>query len=369
MLAFQSAQYTENLQDKTIRVTSSKFFCFKFGMKIRRKLLFIFLFVFILSLSVFCQESRPSKRFWISFDTVTDFSINSDSESVDFSTLHNESEILSQTHFSPATGYGGMGLRGRGNLSANIWTPLGGTFLLDSSKVSLTMSMEVTPITMAPGLSVSFTPFPFLILEAGYQAGTGSKLGESLLGLGRLDQNLMEYVELDFMNFWRHKFFVKTVLQFDLGAVIKSLWTHVLFQYTYQCFYECMSGMKNQDLWMYQGTGNKVNGWQDYQCLIFAYQLPFVLNRAGIMVEVEGHYNSDDYANPLYKGDFHTVSISPLLQFKFGKKDTLATVVTFSSRRGYTTSHTYLYEEPFLTYAGREWFFYRAALSWTHTFS
>ncbi|MCR5288463.1 MAG: hypothetical protein K6E51_00565 [Treponema sp.] len=72
-------------------------------------------------------------------------------------------------------------------------------------------------------------------------------------------------------------------------------------------------------------------------------------------------------------GNDHFAPISGVFDsFKFcttlNDKDSLTTLIDFSSRRSFEVDHDKTEEEPYLKCTGREWYFKRIAVSWTHIF-
>lgn len=322
-------------------------------MKIK-SLFFTLILLSAFSFSLAAQEESPLK-----------FSITTDAAYYPKSDY-----VAGDTHFAPLTGiYSGVEGRVSGNMDYTISTPLGEHWLLSSANIVLNASLELTPVSIKPGVSVSFTPLPFLVFSTGAQAGTGWNLF-GLRGMSYLTNNGTEPVYKDYSPFqtWFVKWYGQGTFQFDTGALIEGDWTHFQIMYTYQIYYAALTSAKNTDVWMWQCSGNKTNGWNEYQNLVLAYQMPLVLSRTGILTEIDGHYSNSDYYFEKYNGSFKTVSISPLMQFTFGEKDSLAVLAGFSSRRSFEEAHTESIYEPLLTYKGREWFFNRIALSWTHNF-
>ena len=86
------------------------------------------------------------------------------------------------------------------------------------------------------------------------------------------------------------------------------------------------------------------------------------------MFEMDGYLDENAFANPLYDGDFMSISLSPLLQFEFDSHNSLSVLFGFSSRRSFATPHEKDAQEPNLTATGREWYFKRLALSYTYQF-
>lgn len=278
--------------------------------------------------------------------------------------------IAGGDHFAPLTGaYSGVEGRVTGSLSYKIPTPLGNHWLLSDANINVKINLELSPVSIAPESKISFTPLPFLVFETGAKLGTGWNLG-GIQGMA-LYNGSDAYNNLKPFNNWFTKFYVQGTFQFDTGALIDGDWSHVQIMYTYQAYYSALSGIKNTQIWKWQSSGNKANGWQNYQNIVLAYQMPIVLSRVGVLTEIEGHYKDSDYnpaAYPAFKGSFKTVSISPLMQFTFSETQSLAVLFGFSSRRSFAQEYTDSNVEPLLTYAGREWFFNRIALSWTVKF-
>ncbi len=312
----------------------------------------------LMSFSTFglaAQESNP-----LNFSITTDFAFYPKSD-----------YIAGETHFAPLTGaYSGLEGRISGEMDYRIPLPLGDNWLLADSNLVLSAALELTPVSVKPGISLSFTPLPFLVFKTGAQAGTGWNLtGMQGMSYLSLDENYkLTYKDYTPFKTWFVKWYGQGTFQFDTGALIEGDWTHIQFMYTYQIYYEALTSAADDEIWMWQCAGNKANGWCDYQNIVLAYQMPLVLSRIGVLTEFGGHYSDSDYANTAYKGSFKSISISPLMQFTFGEHDSLTALAGFSSRRSFEEEHTESIYAPFLTYKGREWFFNRIALSWTHNF-
>lgn len=271
-------------------------------------------------------------------------------------------------HFAGITGaYSGLEGRVTGNMNYTIPTPLGSNWLVSGANVVLGASLEISPVSVKPAIQATFTPLPFLVFSAGAQAGTGWSLG-GLQGMsvwgGPSDDayNALTPFTAAFLKWWAQGTF-----QFDTGAILQGDWTHVVMQYSYQIYYEGLSACENQDVWMWQCSGNRVNGLKNYQCGILAYQMPLVLYRVGVMYESDGYLNAQAFENPLYNSTFKSISISPLAQFQFNEKNTLSVLIGFSSRRSYT-EEVVLSSETTNTFASREWYFNRVAFSWSYSF-
>lgn len=320
------------------------------------KLKKIFIAFMAISLVLFAVNAENFNH-W-EFSATTDFTYWPESKTI----INNSS-----THFAPITGFF-SGVEGRvtGNANYVISTPLGKNWLLNSANLALGTSIELTPVSIKPGVSVTFTPLPFLVFSAGAQSGTGWTIA-GLKGMATYDDSNDEYNSLSMFKKCFLKWWAQGTFQFDTGAIFPGDWTHVVMQYSYQVYYEGLSGINNQDIWMWQTSGNKVNGLKNYQNLILAYQMPLKLYRVGILAELDGYYKDNVYEKTNYNGSFKEISISQLLQFKFNDKNSLSVLINFSSRRSFTTdviANTNVFND----FSSREWYFKRVAFSWTHNF-
>lgn len=272
-------------------------------------------------------------------------------------------------HFAPLTGaYSGLEGRVTPNAEYTIATPLGENWLVSGANVVLGTSLEITPVTIKPQLQVTFTPLPFLVFSAGVQGGTGWDAGPFKGGMCFYDLPSGTYKTSEAFQHLFYKGWAQGTFQFDTGAVFAGDWTHVVMQYSYQVYYEGLTGASAGDIWEWQCSGDRVNGLRNYQCGILAYQMPLVLYRVGVMYESDGYYSDSSFANPNYKGSFKSLSISPLTQIRINDHNTISCLVGFSSRRSYKVTPTGAAEAANGNFASREWFFNRVAFSYTYTF-
>ena len=324
------------------------------------KKLFSILFAASLFMPIFAQEdSVKSVELPITFSITTDFAYYPKSAPI----------VSKTTHFAPLTGvYSGIEGRITGHAYYTIPTPLSDNPLMSGDNVTFDGYLEVTPVSIKPGLNISFTPIAFLVFSAGAEAGTGWNLAgiEGMAEWNPVAES--HYASITPFTSWYYHFWAQGTFQFDTGAIIPGDWTHIVMMASYKAEYTGLSGRGSQDLWLWQTSGNQVNGWKYYSNAILAYQMPLMLKRAGVMAEFQGYYSDNAYANAAYDGNFMRIDISPLLQFQFGAKDSLAVLFNFARRRGYSSEYTDGWEETFLSTISGEWYFNRIALSWSHNF-
>lgn len=318
-----------------------------------------FLILFILSCtSLFAQQNT---NHW-SFDLTTDAIYYPYCDFV---------QAKNKVHFAPITGpIDTAAPRFTFNSNYTIPTPLGEHWLLSDANVILQTGLQLTPVTMRSNNKISFTPFPFLIIEAGASLGIGWNIGKNIKGLTGLNPNNKQYEDLNsFKNFY-YDIWAMGTFQFDTGAIIPGDWSHVVMLAQYQIIYKGLAGLEKNAVYNWQTVPSQTNGLQYYIQAILAYQMPLVLYRAGIMNEFSGHYDGSDYGiyDDKFKGNFTTILISPFVQFKFKNEDTLSILFQFSNRRSFKETHKKFTEEIFLTTAGQEWFVNMIAASWTHYF-
>ncbi len=276
----------------------------------------------------------------------------------------------SQTNVLRFAQFGGIynNLEGRVNLDAyyTISTPLGSHWLLSGANVNVNERLEVTPVSIAPSTTISFTPVPFIVFQSGVKLGTGWDIGSLFTG-GMSIYNGSDYVAAGAFTNLYAKYWIQGTFQFDTGAIISGDWTHVQMMYTYQTYYEGLTGASGQTLWAWQCTNNKVNGLQEYQQAILAYAMPLVLSRVGFVWESERYYSDNVYPNADFKASMPIYNLSAMAQLKFSPKDTLTVLANFATRRTYATYDENV-PEANLTTTGAEWYFKRIALSYSHAF-
>lgn len=265
------------------------------------------------------------------------------------------------------------GLEGRAYLSGSytIPTPLGNHWLVNGAKIALRERLEVSPVSVMPISEISFTPVPFLVFNSGFQVGTGWDLGnvftKGMSVYSPTAENSNAYKPLSpFANLYT-KYWIQGTFQFDTGAIFEGDWTHIQMMYTYQTFYEGLTGVEDKTVWGWQCTGNKVNGLKEYQQAILAYAMPLTLSRVGIVFQSERYYRDDVYANKNYKASEPELDLSAMGQISFSPKDNLTILVNFRGRKKFETYKPNVPESRLNT-NGREWFFRRIALSYTHNF-
>lgn len=321
-----------------------------------KKLLLSFIVVLAAAGILFAQEEKKST---VQFSTITDFAWYPKSAYIS----------NSETHFAPITGLY-SGLLGRVTLNASYKIPVltSDNPLFSGNNITFTGNLEVTPISLMPQASISFTPIAFLNFSAGTNVGSGwNMLGMQCLA--QYNSTTQSYDDIGAFSSWYLKEYANATFMFDVAALWPGEWHHIVTLATYEVDYIKLTNTTSS-IWEWQTTKNCANGLQFYQSYVLGYQMPTVVSIIGVRAEFAGHYNANDYGvyADSFKGDFVTTDISPLMQLKFSDKSDMYIMFNFETRRSFAENHTKTDEEPLLICNGTEWFFNRIALSWTYKF-
>lgn len=309
------------------------------------------------------SEEGPG-RAALTFDGI-DFSAVVDG----FYSPESEYVVDSNPHFSKLSG-----VYSKANLKATFYGEkkfpyaLAETPMLKDSYFNVRGGLELTPLSIKPVVDASFCPVPFFVITAGASLGTGWNIHE-WKGMAELDVESGKYENLRAFSRWYFDFWLSATLKFDLATIMPGEWNHLQFSATYKIMYQELSGYINGDLVKWQNAIMASGSVYDAK-IIVAYQMPFVIDRIGVLTEFNGHLREKDYDvfSDSYKWDFVNVAFSPFAEFVASEKDTLAFSAQISNRRAFTTAHTTEDEEIFLKYAGVEWIFNGIGARWVHKF-
>ena len=330
------------------------------------------LFCVLAPFFLFAEEQDKPKSPW-DFSLTTDFAYYPKSAY--------KAGTADKSHFAPLSGiYSGVEFRVTGTAGYTIPVHFGSGPLFKDNAVRLYADLELSPVSFAPALGVSFTPIAFLNFSAGTSIGAAWDFigvqGLAAWDSAAYDSALKKYGAYKSLPFRSGHWdaWVQGAFMFDLAAVVPGDWNHVVTYNSYRVKYRGItSGGENGNPWLYQGGGENVNGWQYGANFIIAYQMPLVLQAVALQTELSGLFDGENDFHKKYRAsepNFMSASISPVLVFKFTEKDSLTTQFKFSSRRRFARSYTAAKERLIedLGFTGREWYFDRIALSYKHRF-
>ncbi len=161
------------------------------------------------------------------------------------------------------------------------------------------------------------------------------------------------------------------VFQFDLAALVPGDWTHIVALASYKGSYAGITSVPDGTPWMWQGEGEKVNGWRYAASAVLGYQMPLVLQMVALQAEFSGFYEKGSLDSQYHGWNhlFTTVALNPVFSFRFSDRQSLTVQISFKSRRSFEQTDCAVAESGLDgTYAGREWYFNRIAVSYHFLF-
>lgn len=283
--------------------------------------------------------------------------------------IENEVKTGDEHFAKPAGPFDGGKALTRFNAAYSIPTPLGEHWLLKGASVDLIGSLEFSPVNLMPALEIGFTPVPFLVFGAGASIGSGwNVLGFE--GLTKYDFATADYENLTPFAHYYYNLWASGTFQFDLGAILDGEWLHVVMSATYKVYYEGLTGVDDGEIWQWKETDKMANGLQYNFTGVLGYRMPMAWSMVGILVDIYGHFDKDDYGDVAnrFDGDFTNATVGLLSVFSLNEKNSLTTLLSFQRSRSYSTPHDDEDQEPLLRVTGGEWSFYSIAFSWEHKF-
>ena len=275
-----------------------------------------------------------------------------------------------ESHFSALDGwYRSAKIRTRFDASYTVPCMVRDNALQENNHLTMTAGFELTPVSVLPQVSVTFSPAALLEFAVGGMAGTGWGLGSFADGIAEYQFSAQKYETLTPFATWYLCGWASATIQFDVAALWPGEWHHIVALAEYTVGYETLTGT-NATVWSWRTNRGMADGWVYKQYYVIGYQMPLRLSMVALTAELAGHYDADDYGavSRSYDGDFMSVTLSPTLQWSLTEKDDLYLVGNISARRSFSAPHDDEDEEPLLTTVGREWFFDYIAVRWVHRF-
>lgn len=317
------------------------------------------LVLFLMAFSVFSAFSYNAEN-W-NFNILTEFAYNPKAETIAGNT--------DSVHYAPLTGvYSGWGARVVGTAQYTMPVPFSDHFLFSGNTLKFNSSLELSPVTVKPSFGITFAPIAFLEFNTGLSVASGWPL-MGVSGLASWDSSSKQFNDFTFNAAYIEAWF-QAVFMFDLAALFPGDWNHVVTLNTFKASYNHIThGGENGNPWMYQGGGEKYNGWSYYASFILGYQMPLVLQTIGIQTELEGYFGNP--ANDSFSAmnpEFMAISVGPVAIFEFNENHSLSIQLRFSSRRAFAENITSKDDYFNATYTGREFFFDRLGFQYTYYF-
>lgn len=274
------------------------------------------------------------------------------------------------SHFSKVNGvYESADLAFELNAAYTLAFLKGSDELTEDNHLTFNAGVEITPVSLAPTVSIVLSPVAFLEFAVGGKVGSGWNVGDAFYGIAEYNASKMEYEKRDAFSSWYLNGWFSGTFQFDLAAIWEGEFHHVIASATYKAGYQTLTGT-DATIWLWQNDYALADGWIYEQEYILGYQMPFRLSMIAVGTTLSGHYDSNDYGEfaSNYNGDFMTIDIWPMAEISFDKKNRVYILANVSSRRSFREKYKDDDHEPLMTACGREWYFDSIAMQWMHLF-
>ncbi len=262
-------------------------------------------------------------------------------------------------------------IKARTTFAASYKIPVltGESPLFAGNNITFTGKVMLTPVSLAPTLSVTFSPAAFFDLEAGIDSGSGWNIG-MLKGLRQYNPAKKTYDDITSFSAWYIQPYVKATIKFDVGALWPGDWHHIVGLASFGVGYQSLVGA-SQKIWEFQTYAGHADGMVYAQYYVIGYQMPIKLSMIAMTFDFTGHFFASDYGEfaDSFCGDFMTKEIGPMFEITLNKKNILYAGIFFLARRSFKEEHTEEEVEPSLTYSGTEWLWDYSAVRWVHYFN
>jgi hypothetical protein len=230
--------------------------------------------------------------------------------------------------------------------------------LTSGNNIAFAFTGALSPVSARFETQITLTPIAFLNVFAGTMIGTGWDIGIfNGMGLNADGSGVPESESFQGIvsNLW-----VGGTFQFDLTAVVPGDWTHVVVLVRPKLQYSFFSGAEKDEAWMWEADdGENFNGFQFHGTYFLGYQMPLVLDTAGLLVETIQNLGYVKDLSPMDTGgwgsDHVLITLSPLFSFTLSDSSTLTVLFQFRRER--------LFDET--SAIGTYWDFYRIVFSYS----
>lgn len=162
---------------------------------------------------------------------------------------------------------------------------------MSGNNVTFKIGAELSPITLEGKFDVVWTPLAVLELYGGASIGSGWSIESKTLSLHGLAYNRPNekgrsvITPVNFRRIFYSAYF-GGAFQFDLGAVIPTPWTHVVFRTDQYMLYRGLAGAKAMDSWIFQNDkGRTRNGFTYNGMYVLGYQMPLPIKLIALRLE------------------------------------------------------------------------------------
>lgn len=213
--------------------------------------------------------------------------------------------------------------------------------LTEDNNISLTLTAEVSPISLNGIAEAVWTPVAFFQLAAGGRIGSGWNIelfGGDIYGIGlnssgggKADGSAFDGL------LWKAQ--AAGVIQFDLGAIVSGDWNHVVARSYHEINYKGYTRAKDDEAWYYEADeGENCNGFNYYGNFLLGYQMPIFLNLIGLLAEMD-LYLYDTPGREKWGDDLIRWTFSGILSFEITEQFGIALITQFRTYRNFEESN------------------------------
>ncbi len=217
--------------------------------------------------------------------------------------------------------------------------------LMRDNNITFTIGAALSPVTLEGILSVIWTPVAFLELYTNANVGSGWSLKNNppMHGLSLNKDNHSKSL-IEPVNFTRTFYSVQFggAFQFDLGALIRHKWAHLVLRIDQFGTYKGVTRTDNLTSWVWKNdAGENRNGLRYNGEYVLGYKMPIDMNFIGMRVETEKTFFTvpDGLDKSDWGEDRMKVVFGPLVSFKLTKDLSLLLLAQWQTRHPYSSAY------------------------------
>ena len=207
------------------------------------------------------------------------------------------------------------------------------------NNIKFKLGAELTPVTVEGKFDVVWTPLAFLEVYGGASIGSGWTLA-GWHGLA-LNQDVFGTTHKVPINF-KKAFYTANLgaaLQFDLGAIIPTDWTHIIARVDQYFLYRGVTGVDPLTSWVFQNDdGENRNGLTYCASYVLGYQMPLPMNMIAFRLETEKTFFKVPTGadKSIWGEDRYNVVFGPIISFKPIDQLTIMLIAQWKTAHNYT---------------------------------
>ena len=207
------------------------------------------------------------------------------------------------------------------------------------NNIAFKLGAELTPVTLEGKFDVVWTPLAFLEVYGGASIGSGWKLSNwHGLSVNQNKDGKTHKVPINFQKaFYSANF--GGALQFDLGAIIPTDWTHIIMRTDQYFLYRGVAGLNPLESWVIlDDDGENRNGFTYCASYVLGYQMSLPMNMIAFRLETKKTFFSvpDGVDKSTWGEDRFNMLFGPIISFKPIDKLTILLIAQWKNVRSYT---------------------------------